>query len=272
MRSEGDYCLYLYFQGHSDWISQIYWIFREGQATERENQVGSGRLRVGTSISPEWYRCWSEFGEQSFVAKAFFQPAKRRLYLIGANVQISKGREWGQAGIERHKNEKQTNKREELQIRIVLHKAVIQDYVILSFSWFELRSEEILRKENGVLSVSKEQSVWVDFLGVQESDWSNNMLGVQTTTLQKPKEAFTCFVALKVLPNCWRRGVSRSLLWTLSQISPWYLLWVMNCECSRLPRRNFDVITMIHSCTKFSKAKSVGAWWALLQWSKILWN
>jgi len=112
---------------------------------------------------------------------------------------------------------------------------------------------EIHPREHGILCVSKEQSVWVEVsLGVQEDDWSNNILGVQTTTVQKPKKALDLFCgigsATKVLTE-WGFEV------TSVDIDPKYhpdiCCDVMTWGFPRLPRRGFGVITMNPPCTEF---------------------
>jgi len=81
----------LYFQGHSDCISNNYQKFGERQATESENllEVGSEELSPVLSLidtGPEV--CLFNKG---LIPKRFFQPAKLRLHQMGANGQVVKG-------------------------------------------------------------------------------------------------------------------------------------------------------------------------------------
>lgn len=55
----------------------------------------------------------------------------------------------------------QGHKKVELRIRTVLYDNDIQDVFILSDSWCQLLSVEIHPRGNGILCVSKEQTVWV---------------------------------------------------------------------------------------------------------------
>jgi len=100
--------------------------------------------------------------------------------------------------------DRQTNKTVELHIPTVLYQADIQEDVILSYFWFQPRIVEIHPREHGIFFVPNEPSVWVDGrLGVHEDDWSNNILGVQTTTVQKPKKALDLFFfALEMPQKC----------------------------------------------------------------------
>jgi len=94
---------------------------------------------------------------KGLIPKRFLQPAKRRLHLIGANGRVVQG---GDTEVKLVLNltgvDTQTNKKEELHIPTVLYEADIQDDVIPSYSWCQLRSVEFQPREHGTLCVSKE--------------------------------------------------------------------------------------------------------------------
>jgi len=93
---------------------------------------------------------------------------------------------------------------------------------------------------------------------MQDDDWSNNILGVQTTTVQKPETALDLFCgigsATRVLTEC---GFEFTSLDIDPNYYPVFCCDVMTLEYTRLPRSVFDVITMSPPCTKLSKAKTV---------------
>jgi len=137
----------------------------------------------------------------------------------------------------------QTNKTVELHIPTVLYEAVIQDDVILSYSSCQLRNVEIHPREYGILCLSKKQSVWVEgSLGVQQDDRSNNILGVQNTTVQKPKKALDLFCGIR---NSTRVLTEWGVAVTSVEIDPKYhphiCCAVLTWEYTRFPCRRFDV-------------------------------
>jgi len=94
--------------------------------------------------------------------------------------------------------DKQTTNKVEIHIHTVLYEVDIQDDVILTYSWCQLRSVEIHPSEHVILWVSKEHSVWLEVsLGVQEADRSSNILVLQTTTVHKPKRALDLFGGIR---------------------------------------------------------------------------
>lgn len=112
---------------------------------------------------------------------------------------------------------------------------------------------QIHSMQNVNFCVPGEQLVRVDWtLGVQEDDWSYNILVWGTKTVQTPKKSLRPGLRYEKFYKI----VAGVGVLEQEKYQPDIICDAMTWEYTRLPREAFDVITMIPSCIVFGQAKN----------------